>query len=284
LEPGDTMVMYGSSVFIIRLFDSRPRGGVFWPAPSILPGTFALAAGMSTTGAITQWFREEFGAEERAAEEAGGENAYAALAREAADIPAGAEGLLALPYFSGERTPLNDPDARGVIAGLTLRHSRAHVYRALLEGVAFGVRHNLEEMAASADGNRGGAGGGGAGGGGAARADATGPTVAGAPGGGALVAIGGGAANRLWMQIVAEVLGREHSVRSTPGASYGDAALAAVGAGERSLDDIASWVPAGETVEPTAAHELYERLYPLYRELYRSSADTVHALAAFARA
>ncbi len=85
------------------------------------------------------------------------------------------------------------------------------------------------------------------------------------------------------MQIVADVLGRAHTVRTTPGASYGDAALAAVGAGERSLADIAAWVPAGETVEPTAAHEVYERLYPLYRDLYRSSADTVHALAAFAR-
>lgn len=286
LEPGDTMVMYGSSVFIIRLFDSRPRGGVFWPAPSIVPGMYALAAGMSTTGAITQWFREEFGAEERAAEEAGGENAYAALARAAGEVAPGAEGLLALPYFSGERTPLNDPDARGVIAGLTLRHSRAHVYRALLEGVAFGVRHNLEEMTASAAG--GGRGDGGlanAGGPGAARG--RGATRADAPGrprsDGALVAIGGGAANRVWMQIVADVLGRAHTVRTTPGASYGDAALAAVGAGERSLADIAAWVPAGETVEPTAAHEVYERLYPLYRDLYRSSADTVHALAAFAR-
>ncbi|MFP4374646.1 MAG: FGGY-family carbohydrate kinase [Spirochaetaceae bacterium] len=259
LEPGDTMVMYGSSVFIIRLFDTRPRGGVFWPAPSLVPGTFALAAGMSTTGAVTQWFREEFGAEERAAEEAGGENAYAALARRADEVPAGAEGLLALPYFSGERTPLNDPDARGVIAGLTLRHSRAHIYRAFLEGVAFGVRHNLEEMAASAEGD---------GAGGAANA---------------VVAIGGGAANRPWMQIVADVLGRPHTVRSTPGASYGDAALAAVGAGGGSLGDIAAWVPPGETVEPTAARGVYERLFPLYRDLYRSSADTVHALAAFAR-
>jgi xylulokinase len=237
---------------------------------------YALAAGMSTTGAITQWFREEFGAEERAGEEAGGENAYAALARAAGEVAPGAEGLLALPYFSGERTPLNDPDARGVIAGLTLRHSRAHVYRALLEGVAFGVRHNLEEMAASASA-------------GAARGHpanaGAGEAVAGASAGaaGALVAIGGGAANRLWMQIVADVLGRAHIVRSTPGASYGDAALAAFGAGGCSLTDVATWVPPGETVEPTASHEVYERLYPLYRNLYRSSAGTVHALAAFAR-
>jgi xylulokinase len=302
LDPGDTMVMYGSSVFIIRLFESQPRGGVFWPAPSIVPGMYALAAGMSTTGAVTQWFREEFGAEERAVEEAGGENAYAALARDAADIPAGAEGLLALPYFSGERTPLNDPDARGVIAGLTLRHSRAHVYRALLEGVAFGVRHNLEEMAASGVGSGGApaSGGeptsaGGARGRPASAEDAAATTASSGAGdiaagaaasagaAGALVAIGGGVANRLWMQIVADVLGRAHTVRSTPGASYGDAALAAVGTGERSLADVAAWVPAGETVEPTAAHEVYERLYPLYRDLYRSSADTVHALAGFAR-
>lgn len=260
LHPGDTMVMYGSSVFIIRLFDSRPAGGIFWPAPSLFPGTHALAAGMSTTGAITQWFREQFAADERATEESGGENAYASLARSAGEVPPGAEGLMALPYFSGERTPLNDPDARGVIAGLTLRHSRAHVYRALLEGVAFGVRHNLEEMAARA---------------GDAGDQGDGRT-------GALVAIGGGAANRVWMQIIADVLGRPHTVRSTPGACYGDAALAAVAAGELSPGDLEDWAPAGEEITPSPAQDVYERLYPLYRDLYRRSAETVHALADFA--
>lgn len=269
LHPGQTMVMYGSSVFIIRVFDEQPDGGVFWPAPFLFPGTFALAAGMSTTGAVTQWFRTEFAAAERAAEEAGGPNAYAALAEAAGRIAPGADGLLALPYFSGERTPLNDPDARGVIAGLSLSHTRAHVYRALLEGVAFGVRHNLEEMAA----------------GGAAPATAGGPgrdPAAGDPG--AVIAIGGGTANRVWMQIVADVLAAPHTVRSSPGASYGDAALAAIGTGAVGREDIERWIPPGRVVAPEPeASAVYAGLYPRYRELYRASADVVHALAELAR-
>lgn len=267
MSPGDTMVMYGSSVFIIRVFADQPHGGVFWPAPFLFPGTFALAAGMSTTGAITQWFRRELGAAEVATEEAGGRNAYEALAAAAAEVAPGAEGLVALPYFSGERTPLNDPNARGVVAGLTLSHTRAHLYRALLEGVALGVRHNLEEMAGAA-GTAGVAEKPGA----AARTD------------GDLVAIGGGTANSLWMQIIADALGRSHIVRSSPGASYGDAALAAVGVGALGREDIVAWVPDGEVVAPDdGAAAVYRRLYPLYRNLYADSAETVHAIAATAR-
>ena len=69
--------------------------------------------------------------------------------REIAAVPPGAEGLVMLPYFAGERTPLFDPDARGLVLGLTLRHGRGHLYRAALEGTAFGVRHNLAAMTAA---------------------------------------------------------------------------------------------------------------------------------------
>lgn len=259
LKPEDTMLMFGSSLFIIRVFDRKPEGGVFWPAPFLFPGTYALAGGMSTSGAVTQWFREEFAHEERAAEEKGGANAYEALAESAERIPAGAEGLMALPYFSGERTPLNDPDARGVIAGLTLSHTRAHVYRALLEAVAFGVRHNLEAM-----GERVGAGS--------------------SLSAGSLVAIGGGAANRVWMQIIADVMGQSFMIRTSPGAPYGDAALAAVGTGFVERSDVLDWVPEGERVDPDPAnHETYTRLYRVYRDLYPSAVDALHTLAQFGR-
>ncbi|MFP4611849.1 MAG: FGGY-family carbohydrate kinase [Spirochaetaceae bacterium] len=264
--PGETMVMYGSSVFIIRVFDSLPRGGIFWSAPFLFPGTYALAGGMSTTGAITQWFRDQFAADERAAEARGEGNAYELLARAASEISPGAEGLLALPYFSGERTPLNDPNARGIVAGLTLRHTRAHLYRALLEGVAFGVRHNFEEMGRSSMVENG-------------------QTEGNSSKGGAarkIVSIGGGSRNRPWMQIVADVLGRSHVVRDTPGASYGDAALAAVGRGDLQPSEILRWIPQGETVEANPkARRTYERLYLLYVRLYHETVKTVHELAGF---
>ncbi|MBN1838341.1 MAG: hypothetical protein JW820_20950, partial [Spirochaetales bacterium] len=254
-EGGDTMLMYGSTLFMIQVCPRRPQGGIFWPAVYLSPGSFALAGGMATTGALTRWFRDEFALRELEAERGGGGNAYARLAQEAAKAPAGAEGLLVLPYFSGERTPINDPDARGVIAGLTLAHTRAHLYRALLEGVALGIRHNLEGLeAAGAPPRR-------------------------------LVAVGGGVRNRLWLQISSDVLGRELVVQHTPGACYGDAALAAVAAGElENLHGIGRWIGEGERVQADPRHfELYTRMYELYTNLYADSRRTLHALAELGR-
>lgn len=93
---------------------------------------------MATSGAVTGWLRDLTGSD------------YATLVAEAAAVPPGAEGLLMLPYFAGERTPLFDPDARGLVHGLTLRHTRGHLYRAALEATAYGVRHNLAAMTEAA--------------------------------------------------------------------------------------------------------------------------------------
>src|SRR5690606_37268525 len=139
-----------------------------WSTAYLFDGMFAIAWGMSTTGALTRWFRDNLAPDLIAAERAGGKDAYAALALEAAVIRAGAGGLVCLPYFSGERTPLNDPLVRGIFAGLTLTHTRGHLYRAVLEGTGYGVRHNLEVMAGMG----------------------ASPTR--------LLAVGGGAKNRLW--------------------------------------------------------------------------------------
>jgi xylulokinase len=156
-----------------------------------------------------------------------------------------------LPYWSGERTPVNDPLARGVLAGLTLSHGRPHMFRAALEGIAYGVRHNLEAMAA-----------------------------AGAPPR-RLVAIGGGVRNALWVQIVSDVTGREQAVQSTPGASYGDAMMAAVGVGLLpSLSESRRWLAEGTIVRPEPeATAFYDARYPLFRELYERTRGLVHALA-----
>ena len=239
-RPGDTMLMIGSSVFIISWTTTLPSDGLFWSAPALTPGPYAVAAGMATAGSVTRWFRDEFGHTD-----------YGELSDDAGRIAPGAEGLLALPYFSGERTPISDPRARGVIAGLTLSHTRAHMYRALLESVAFGIRHNLELLTAAGV-----------------------PTAA-------LTAIGGGTKNAIWMQIISDVLGRELSARHTAGASFGDAILAGVGTGilpdlERAKD----WVPEGTSFRPEAdRHRLYDGVYPDYLALYTSTRDIIHRLA-----
>ena len=136
-RPGDLMVMYGSSTFFILTQESPTPDPRVWSVGGAFAGQVNLAAGMSTTGSLTRWIVDEF------AREQGTAAAYDELFTQAAALPPGADGLLMLPYFSGERTPVNDPRARGVVAGLTLSHTRAHLFRAALEGVGFGIRHKI---------------------------------------------------------------------------------------------------------------------------------------------
>lgn len=252
VSPGQMMLMYGSTMFFIEITEGLVIDKRLWTGVYLFPGTYALLGGMATSGSVTRWFRDNFAHAELRQEEETGINAYAQLAAAASEIPAGAEGLLVLPYFSGERTPLNDPLARGVVAGLTLSHTRAHLYRAILEGTAYGVRHHLEIM--NELGYR--------------------PDD--------VVAVGGGTRNNLWMQIVSDVGYITQRVPAgTFGASYGDAFLAAYGVGAvRHYTDISQWVDKGIRVEPDSVrYRLYSKYYDLYRELYEVSAATIHKLA-----
>jgi xylulokinase len=154
-----------------------------------------------------------------------------------------------LPYFAGERTPIMDPQARGLIAGLTLSHGRGDLYRAALEATGFGVRHNIEAIeAAGGDIRR-------------------------------IVAVGGGTQGSLWTQLVSDITGREQELRThSIGASYGGALLAAQLVGEADID---CWNPVEQVVTPhRQATAAYDEIYALYRELYVGSADVTHALAA----
>lgn len=257
IDPGDLMVMYGTTLFLLLVTDRPAPDPRMWTTGYVLPGTYDVAGGMSTTGALTRWFRDQLAPSEMAAEADGGPNAYAALAGAAEGVAPGAEGLVCLPYFAGERTPINDPDARGVFAGLTLSHTRAHLYRAALEGTAYGVRHNLEalqEMGAIPK---------------------------------RLVAVGGGASNRLWLQIVTDVTGQPQIVpERTIGASYGDAFLAGLATGiVPSIDALGSeWVRVAEVIEPRPEAQLiYDDYYLVYRDLYEHARDDLHALARLGR-
>jgi len=238
-DPGDAMLMYGTTMFIVAV-ETGPRPDPrLWLTNGVEPGIRTVAAGMATSGALTAWLREI----------AGGVP-YEQLLAEAAAVPAGAGGLVALPYFAGERTPVFDPRARGVICGLTLSHGRGHLYRALLEATAYGVRHNLEAFAdAGAEPRR-------------------------------LVAVGGGTRGSLWTRIVSDVTGRAQELPvQTIGASYGDAWLAGRAGGL--VDEAARWNAVADVIDPDpAATEAYEALYAVYRELYPATRAQAHALAA----
>lgn len=223
---GDMMIMYGSSHFLLQVVDRPVRGTSLYTAPYLFPGTHVLAAGTSTAGTITRWFAELVGREPGP-----DASAFADLAAEAAASPPGARGLLALPHFSGERTPHNDASLRGGIVGLTLTHTRGDVYRAILEGIAHSVGEVLD----------------------AYRDAGHAPTR--------ISAVGGGTRNEVWLQGVSDVTGYEQHVMAGPGASLGDAMLAALAAGiipDRSA--LAQWVRPVRVSTPRPEHRsLYER-------------------------
>jgi xylulokinase len=241
VRPGELMIMYGSTTFFI-LVTEQPHPDVrVWTTRGAFAGQYALAAGTATAGSLTAWFKDDV---------LGGGRDFDSLFAEAAGVPPGADGLLALPYFSGERTPIQDPHARGVIAGLSLAHGRGHIFRALLEGVALAVRHNLESF-----------------------------TAMGAPIE-RVVAVGGGTRGSLWTQIVSDASGVPQTLtRPRHGASFGDAFLAGLAAGVLSRDDLGSWVHEERTVDPDPRRRAtYDVAFARYLDLYRSTRDLVHAL------
>jgi xylulokinase len=208
---------------------------------------------MATAGALARWFRDGFALQELQTERATGVSAYHLLDDAAATVSPGSDGIVVLPYFSGERTPVFDAQARGMILGLTMSHTREHLYRGLLEGVAYGVRHHLDLMTEAG----------------------VAPTR--------LVAVGGGSQSGPWMQIVSDVMGKPLECVEQPiGPALADAFLAGYGIGIfRDFTPLAEgWVRIGRTVRPdAAATATYDRYYRVYRRLYERTADEMHELA-----
>lgn len=237
-SPGDLMLMYGSTMFFVQQLRAAAPHPQLWNTVGIEPGSTCLAAGMATSGSLTSWVQELVGGV-----------SFEALVEEAEATPAGADGLLVLPYFAGERTPIFDANARGVVAGLTLRHSRAHLYRAVYEGIAYGVRQILELLDTESNPVR------------------------------RVVAVGGGTQGGLWTQIVSDVTGRDQMVpKQTIGASYGDALMAAIGSG--AAEPHTDWTQPGKVVRPNpSVAPLYDELYAAYTDLYPASRAVVHTLA-----
>jgi len=169
----------------------------------------------------------------------------------AGEIPAGSDGLLFLPYLTGERTPHPDPLARGAFVGLTVRHDLRHMTRAVMEGVAFGLRDGLDLMVG---------------------AGMSAPHQ--------IRASGGGVRSALWRQILADVLDAEIAVMGTEeGAAYGASLLAAVGGGWFDTVDQA----AGEVIEvepvatPSSDRATYDGAHARFADLYPALAPTFHA-------
>ena len=253
VNTGELMIMYGSTAFFIFLIDKPVPTNELWLEAGAFKGQYEYSAGLSTSGSATTWFRDQFGQDLLQAEATGGQNAYAGLAAEAAASPIGANGLLMLPYMSGERTPIFDPKARGVFAGLSLSHTRGDIYRAVLEGTAYAIRMNLEAM------------------------QKAGATIKHG------VAVGGGSSNELWLQMVSDVSGIPQLLpEKTIGASYGNAFLAGLAVGAiANLDSLKKdWVKISREIKPDMQKKTaYDSMYVMFKDLYQQSKSVVHQLA-----
>ncbi|MFJ3379439.1 FGGY-family carbohydrate kinase [Curtobacterium sp. NPDC090217] len=253
LREGDLMLMYGTTMFLVATVTEPIRTPSMWTTLGLRDGVSCLAGGMATSGAVAAWVRDLAGGGRQ-----GGPD-FGTLTEEARASGPGANGLLMLPYFAGERTPIMDPDARGVVAGLTLSTSRGDLYRAALEATAHGVRHNVDTMRdAGADIRR-------------------------------IVAAGGGTQGGLWIQIVSDTTGLDQVVpRTTVGAAYGmawTAACARATAAGVDAPDIDEWNPAERVVVPDpTTRDRYDADHQRFLDLYAATAPIVHDLVATERA
>lgn len=235
-EPGQMMMMYGSTIFIIEITAERVEDAALWYSPWLFEGQHAAMAGVSTAGTLTHWFRRV------AASDLAPADAIRALTEEAAASPPGARGLVMLPYFSGALTPLFDPEARGLIMGLDLTHTRGDMFRAALEGIAMATRHILETYATAGVPPR------------------------------EVFAVGGGTRSKVWSQAMSDSCRMVQRLREkTWGASFGDAFLAALAVGDVKPGDMAHWNPVIAEVHPDARKEaVYDALYRRFRGLHEA--------------
>ncbi len=242
--PGVVALSLGTSGVVFATTDgpSIESGGRVHAFCHAVPGRWHMMGVMLSAAGSLRWLRDAIAPT----------SSFGELVDGAAEVRAGSEGLLFLPYLTGERTPHPDPNARGAFVGLTVRHDLRHLTRAVLEGVAFGLRDGLDLM-----------------------------TAAGVPQPGQVRASGGGTRSALWRQILAEVLDTEiATVGTEEGAAQGAAVLAAVGAGW--YDTVEDACAATVTVEPVAepsdlvdtyrdAHTRYAELYPALRASFNPS-------------
>lgn len=256
IEPGNHVAMIGTSMcwgFINQRTDAN-HGLISMPYVHNATEDIYIFGGAIAAGASVSWFREQFCAQEKqAAALLPGVDVHELMELEAAKTPAGAQALLFLPYLMGERSPVWDAKASGAYIGLSLIHTKAHLYRAVLEGLAFALRHNMER------GQQG-----------AVRLDPE------------LIVVGGAAASDLWMQIIADITGYPVlTIEQEVEAPLGGAMLAALAVGEiDSLAQVRDWRTLRPRAQPDARNKAtYDLLFEQYCNLYQALKPCMHALA-----
>lgn len=241
-QNGDVLLKFGGAVDILTATDLVLPDARMFLDYHLVPGLFMPNGCMSTGGSALNWFVRTFAGHEQMLAEKEGLSVHHYLDRLAAQKPPGAEGVTILPYLLGEKTPIHDPDARGVIDGLTLSHDIGHLWRALLESYAYAIRHHIETLN-----------------------DIGHKTTR-------YLVSDGGAQSAVWMQIVADVLQEPlQRLSGHPGSCLGAAWTAAIGAGlTEDWTAVANFVSLDERFMPDPSKsQIYEDGYRIFRDLYR---------------
>lgn len=259
VDPGDIQMNLGTcgNFGIIHQHTDFHRAMIAFAYTVGSENTYITAPTTMTGGQCIRYLRDEFSRWEVEQEEKGGAEAYDLLNEQAADVAAGSEGLIVLPFLMGERTPIWDQDARGCIFGLSLHHTKGHLVRAMMEGVAYALYDSFRLISdAGWDLNL------------------------------PLVLNEGGAKSALWRRIITDVLGVPTVlVARRTGAPFGDALLAGVATGVLPDFSIAKqWAEYAEPMEPDSAlHSRYMEYFSVYKRLYEHVKDDYRALAALPR-
>jgi ribulokinase len=253
VAPGKMAFITGSSHLLLgqsaKSFHGKGIFGTYTDA--VIRGQYTVEGGQVSTGSIVKWLRDNFCANEAALAAGRGVDTYTVLNEMAAAVPPGSEGLIVVDYFQGNRTPYVDPEARGIIFGLSLRHGAGHLFRAVIEGIAYGTEHILQALRGH------------------------GYSVE------EVVACGGPTKSKLWMQIHADVSNIPITLTAVPDApTLGSAILAAVGAG--CYPDVATaaanMVQVTGRITPNAEnHEAYRFYVDKYIQAYPRLQDLIHA-------
>ncbi|HWQ79324.1 MAG TPA: FGGY-family carbohydrate kinase [Anaerovoracaceae bacterium] len=234
-QNGDLLIKFGGAGDILYCVDEIVTSKELFFDYHIVPGEYLLNGCMAASGSLVKWFTNDI-------LECYSPSVFKELDAQAELIPPASEGLIILPYFLGEKTPIFDPIARGVMFGLTLSHTKAHIFRAILEAVIYGFRHHVEVIREAGFEPR------------------------------QIMATNGGAKSKFWCQIAADILGQTIcSFPSHPGSALGVAFLAGKSAGLfQEWQEIQTFLTDRQIYEPDPRSvEIYNKSYNIYRDIYR---------------
>ncbi len=239
LDEGDLLIKFGGAGDILYCTEELKTSDKLFFDYHDLPGKYLLNGCMASSGSLVKWFTHDI-------LKSDDKDILKKLDKEAAELPPASDGLIILPYFLGEKTPIFDPSARGIMFGLTLSHGYAHIFKAIMESVVYGFRHHVDELKAMGYEPQ------------------------------QIIASDGGAKSPLWCQISADILGKEiKAYPSHPGSGLGVAFVAGMSAGlftdwsqiTSFLDDYKTYTPNPEAVKVyDKAYQIYRRLYPELKE------------------